>query len=235
MRRHLNFKHKIEFAAKEEELKRERSTPKVTETNTEQGPPTPTSSTPKLVDQKIKDVFERKSKYNKDSPRQKALDEMLAEMICFDMQPFSIVEERGFRTFIQALDPRYEIPGRKKITQVIIPRLYKREEEAVKKELENTEHVALTTDEWTSRTTKGYMAVTAHFINNNMTLQSRVLETRRITSSVTLENIKDELNHVMDSWGIQEKVFAIVTDNAANMKSAINLLKKDMCLSLRTR
>ncbi|GFS26290.1 zinc finger BED domain-containing protein 1 [Elysia marginata] len=96
------------------------------------------------------------SKYQKGSP--KALDEMLAEMICFDTQPFSIVLDRGFRKFIQTLDPRYEIPGRKKITHVIIPRLYKREEEAVKKELENTEHIALTTDEWTSRTTEGYIS-----------------------------------------------------------------------------
>ena len=203
-------------------------TPSVTETK-EQGPSRTTtsfSSTPQLVDQKINHAFERKSKYPKDSPRQKALDDMLAEMNCMDMQPFSIVEDRGFRRFIQALDPRYEIPGRKKITQVIIPRIYKKEEESLKKELENTEHIALTTDEWTSRTTKGYMAVTAHFIDKNMTLQSRVLETRRVTSSVTSENIKDELNHVMDSWSIQQKVFAIVTDNAANMKLAINLLNK---------
>ncbi|KAK3742960.1 hypothetical protein RRG08_018693 [Elysia crispata] len=70
----------------------------------------------------------------------------------------------SLRRFILALDPQYEITERKKITQVFILRLYKKEE-ALKKELENTEHIALTTDEWTSRTTKGYMAVTARFID----------------------------------------------------------------------
>ena len=114
-------------------LKRETLTPNVTETTREQGQSTSFSSTPQLVDQKIKDAFERKSKYHKDSQRQKALVEMLAGMICVAMQSFSIVEDRGFRRFMQALDPRYEIPGRKKITQVIILRLYKKEEESLKK------------------------------------------------------------------------------------------------------
>ena len=97
-------------------------------------------------------------------------DEMLAKMICMDMQAFSIEEYRGFRRFRHALDPRYQI------SQVIIFSLYNKEEESLKKELENTDHIALTTDEKTSRAT----AVTAHFIDNNMTLQSKVLETRRI-------------------------------------------------------
>ena len=41
---------------------------------------------------------------------------------------------------------------------------------------------------------------------------------------MTSENIKDKLNHVTDSWNIQQKVFVLVTDNAANMKLSINLL-----------
>ena len=43
---------------------------------------------------------------------------------------------------------------------------------------------------------------------------------------MTSENIKDELNHVIDSWSIQQKVFAIVTDNVVDMKLAIYLLNK---------
>ncbi|GFS11238.1 zinc finger BED domain-containing protein [Elysia marginata] len=46
-----------------------------------------------------------------------------------------------------------------------------------------------------------------------------------MTESHTAVNIKDELEAVIHDWGLQEKVFAIVTDNASNMVAAVNLLK----------
>ena len=90
-----------------------------------------------------------------------------------------------------------------------------------------TEFITLTTDEWTSRSTKGYMAITAHFLDSQMILRSRVLETRRITASTTAENISSELKSVMSCWNIEEKVHAVVIDNVANMKAAIRILGKN--------
>ena len=91
-------------------------------------------------------------------------------------------------------------------------------------ELEDTMKISLTTDDWTSRSTKGYMAITAHFVSSNMELKSRILECRRITSSQTAEHIAEELTSVMEYWNIKEKVYAVVTDNAANMVAAIRRL-----------
>lgn len=33
-------------------------------------------------------------------------------MICKDFQPFSVVEDDGFKNFIKLLDPRYNLPSR---------------------------------------------------------------------------------------------------------------------------
>ncbi|XP_037399654.1 zinc finger BED domain-containing protein 4-like [Pygocentrus nattereri] len=38
-------------------------------------------------------------------------------MIVKDLQPLSIVEDQGFQAFVRALDPKYNLPGRKKLTE----------------------------------------------------------------------------------------------------------------------
>lgn len=45
--------------------------------------------------------------------RKQELDEALVSMIVGDTQPFSIVEDQGFREFVAKLDPTYVIPTRK--------------------------------------------------------------------------------------------------------------------------
>ena len=41
------------------------------------------------------------------------MDEALVGMVIEDTQPFSIVEDQGFRKFVKALNPNYVLPTRK--------------------------------------------------------------------------------------------------------------------------
>ena len=45
--------------------------------------------------------------------RKKELDNALVSMIVKDTQPFSIVDDQGFRDFVAILDPNYVLPTRK--------------------------------------------------------------------------------------------------------------------------
>ena len=81
--------------------------------------------------------------------QQNRLDEELAKMIANDFQPFSIVEDKGFRSFIQALNPTYVPPSRKTLFQQIIPRLYDRERASLQERVKEATAVCLTTDYWT--------------------------------------------------------------------------------------
>ncbi|XP_069044156.1 collagen alpha-1(I) chain-like isoform X1 [Lepisosteus oculatus] len=45
--------------------------------------------------------------------RKRTLDEALLDVITGDCQPFSLVEDEGFRNFVTLLDPRYALPSRK--------------------------------------------------------------------------------------------------------------------------
>lgn len=50
------------------------------------------------------------------------IDQALVKMIAKDLQPVSFVENEGFREFVQHLEPRYAIPGRKSIMSNLLPK-----------------------------------------------------------------------------------------------------------------
>ncbi|KAJ1418042.1 Zinc finger, BED-type [Sesbania bispinosa] len=96
--------------------------------------------------------------------------------------PLSIVEHIGFRRYSAALQPLFQVPCRNTIKKEIL-KIYECEKSAVSKMLDtNDGRVAITSDMWTaSNQKKGYMAVTAHYIDGSWTLQSFVLrEVNRI-------------------------------------------------------
>ena len=94
-----------------------------------------------------------------DSQRAAEITRSLGEMIVKDLQPISIVEDRGFNTFVKTLDPHYRIPSRKHMMEGTIADLYNRCKEKVKAALQCAHSVVLTTDMWTSRTTEAYLTV----------------------------------------------------------------------------
>jgi hypothetical protein len=65
-----------------------------------------------------------------------------------DLQPFSIVEDAGFRRFVAGLDPSYVLPTRNTIVTELLPVTYGQAIEALKSILAEAEAVCLTTDIW---------------------------------------------------------------------------------------
>ncbi|KAF7652545.1 hypothetical protein LDENG_00095060 [Lucifuga dentata] len=51
--------------------------------------------------------------------RQVDLDDALVEMVVMDSQPFSVVEDKGFRAFVQKLDPSYVLPTRQTLKTMV--------------------------------------------------------------------------------------------------------------------
>ncbi|KAI4795310.1 hypothetical protein KUCAC02_031495 [Chaenocephalus aceratus] len=156
--------------------------------------------------------------------RQNIVDEELAKMIASDFQPFSIVEDKGFRSFTQALNPMCVPPSRKTLSQKIIPRLYDREHASLQARVKEATAVCLTTDCWTSRTTTSFKSVTCHFIENYNTVAC-LLDCFEFRDRHTSENLAGELLRVAKEWDIENKVACCVSDNAANITKAIKLLK----------
>ncbi|KAL2082256.1 hypothetical protein ACEWY4_022074 [Coilia grayii] len=163
------------------------------------------------------------SKLAPSSVRAKKITESIAEFICQDLRPYCVVENRGFRSMINTLEPRYVIPSRKQFTEVMIPDMYEQVKLQVKKSLASTESVALTCDGWTSRATEPYLTITSHHIDESWELVSHVLQTRALFESHTGTNIAQVLGAALEEWELINKDPAIVTDNASNMTIAAQL------------
>lgn len=97
-------------------------------------------------------------------------------MIVRDLQPLSIVEDEGFKGFVRALDPKYKLPGRKKLTEVHLVKMFSDCKGKVLEALQDASSVVLTTDMWTSLSTEAYLTVTCHIIQN-WQMKEFVLET----------------------------------------------------------
>ena len=162
--------------------------------------------------------------YPKKCPR---IQEVLRAILLFivrGMHALSIVDDPHFNALIAVLDPRVVLPCRSTITNTHLPILYKEAVQKLSEELSRVEFVALTSDSWTCRNNRHYLTVTVHFVNFDMKLVSRVLVTVHMDESCTCENLASRLKEIAKEWGIMDKVIAVVTDNAANMVGAVNLI-----------
>ena len=67
------------------------------------------------------------------------------------------------------------------------------------------------------------MTVTAHFVTVEWKKESLLLSCVKITERHTAENLKNEIIKTASIVNIRNKIFCVVTDNAANIVAAIKL------------
>lgn len=82
--------------------------------------------------------------------RKKSIDEALLSLFTLDFQPFSVVENQGFRKFVRELNASYQIRSRKHISKSLVPAKYKRCMLEAKRIASSIKKCCITTDCWTS-------------------------------------------------------------------------------------
>lgn len=157
------------------------------------------------------------------SKRAKDITQSIGFFIANDMQPFSVVEDAGFRQLVHTLEPKYHIPSRTHFSKSVVPAMYESVRVKVKEALQKGERVAITTDGWTSRATQSYLTITAHTIDIEWEMKSFVLQTRVMFESHTGQNIAAVLKEAVNEWklGQADQPTVVVTDNARNMDVAV--------------
>lgn len=100
----------------------------------------------------------------------------LADMIVKHEYPLSIVDHDGFKSFCHSLQPLFWVVSRNTIKRDIF-KIFEYEKERTMNLLStNSSRKAITTDMWTANNQKrGFMAVTAHFIDDSWSLNSRLV------------------------------------------------------------
>ncbi|KAH7970086.1 hypothetical protein HPB52_024056 [Rhipicephalus sanguineus] len=133
-----------------------------------------------------------------------AITTRIARMLALDLQPYSFVENRGFKELMNHMEPLYKIPSRTTFSRTIIPELYEDTFMAVKERMhadfqEGVESISLTSDMWTSRSNQSYISLTCHYLTSNFDVRSFALENRSVTESHTACNILEHLQAMMDN------------------------------------
>ncbi|CAH0407647.1 unnamed protein product [Chilo suppressalis] len=156
--------------------------------------------------------------------RVQQLDEQLIIMIAKGYHAFRLVEEPEFKKFTEMLNPSYSLPTRKTLSDSILPKLYNKLLEASKIKIAGATAICITTDGWTSTVNDGFIAITAHYIEQeNSTIHSVMIGCINFEERHTSANLKDFLHQKFVEWGIQHKIGAVVSDNAANIVGAVQL------------
>lgn len=145
-------------------------------------------------------------------------------MVVKDLQQFSIVEDVGFLIFVHKLQPLYQVPSRKTLSNVMLNNKYNEIRRDVVNMIKDVEHMSITTDIWTSDTNKSFLSVTSHFLFDNV-LSSRTLNAAELPDRHTGEHISQRLENIFCEWDIKYRVTTIVADNASNVKSAVEKLQ----------
>ncbi|CAN1788292.1 Putative AC transposase [Linum perenne] len=130
--------------------------------------------------------------------------------------PFSMVDHYYFKDFISSLQPLFGVPCRNTIRKEILG-TYACEKVKIHKQIDgNKGRIAITTDMWTaSNQKKGYMAVTAHYVDNNWHLRNHMLRFMYVPAPHNANKLASILVHCMLSWNVDAKVSTITLDNCS--------------------
>lgn len=98
---------------------------------------------------------------------------------------------------------------------------FKKTKETVQSQLQQSKYIALSTDGWSSKPNDNYLTVTAHFIGEDAELKSYMLECAQFSDRHTAENLANLVKQIAEEWNISNKIVAVSSDNASNIKGAI--------------
>jgi hypothetical protein len=154
-----------------------------------------------------------------------ALHTKIAEMIALDEQPFSIVEDVGFRRLVETAVPLYQIPSRTFFSKKMVPDLHKRVSGKIIEffQCDPALKISFTSDMWTSSSSnESFLSLTAHWITGQCVRMSAVLSVKHFVGRHTGDLIRISLLEILSQWSLSSASYhALVHDNGANMVKAV--------------
>jgi hypothetical protein len=149
---------------------------------------------------------------------------MVEWMMC-GMIPFSAIELPEFRAMLNLLKPGVAVPSRHTASRDTMVR-YRAEEGRINEQLRNAAgKISVTLDCWTSPNNKAFLGVTGHYIDDDWTLKSLLLDFVPLPGEHTGENLCGAFVDVCERRGILGKLQGVTTDNAANIDKLLTCLE----------
>lgn len=153
-------------------------------------------------------------------------NDCLMQLFIRDFHPISTVEDDGFRGFITSLNPNYEIPSKKYISQTLLPEMYQKCLENARVIAKSITSACITTECWTSSSDESFLAITSHFLDCNFYFKSVLLSCTPLEENFTSESLADEIHRSINEWELQNKIVFSVSSGEDYIANAIKLVLK---------
>ncbi|CAN1141104.1 Zinc finger BED domain-containing protein RICESLEEPER 2 [Linum perenne] len=146
-------------------------------------------------------------------------------MIILHEFPLSIVNYVGVISFLKCLQPTFKVVSRNTVKSDVL-KVYNEGRALVMMELERSvSRIAITTGMWSSNNNKrGFMVVTAHFIDASWILQSHILRFVYVPYPHTKDALCGMLSESLTEWNIDNKLSTFIVDNCITNYAMIRSL-----------
>ncbi|CAM8918367.1 unnamed protein product [Rhodiola kirilowii] len=84
---------------------------------------------------------------------------------------------------------------------------------------------------WSSRQKMGYMSLTAHWIDDNWTMQKRILSFKMVEYPHTGDSLASHMYEELIAWHLHDKVFTLTLDNASSNDVLVSRLASHLMLT----
>lgn len=151
--------------------------------------------------------------------KSKLLNEAILECIIEDSRPFGDFRKPGMRKFLEKFFPGF-VPHHRLTNSKKLKILFKKYKKQLKKTLNSFPFISLTTDVWKRKNGRYFVAITAHFFDDNYNLFSLIIGFRKINGRHLKERLQVFVQNEINQYKIKNKIVSITTDNGADFKSA---------------
>ena len=154
--------------------------------------------------------------------------DMFAGYVVAGDKPFNMVDDRRFRNWVKYISPTLKLPSGNTVKADIV-KVHKREVAKLKKILVSIPNrICLTSDLWTSSTNEGFICLTAHFVDENWKLQSKILNFCHMPPPHTGFELSSKIFTLLTEWKVDKKIFSITLDNASSNDTCVEHLKSTL-------
>ena len=144
----------------------------------------------------------------------------LVKMLVCLMLPVSIIESRAFREFMSVFDPSFNCPTRHTVKTSGLGSLWDKVDFKIRALLNSMTYVNISVDGWSDAAIRCYNGYIAQGIDNKWNMHTIYIAFQHVTGKHTGKAIKKQFDEIVQDLKIENKVYKIVADQAANVKNA---------------
>ena len=135
----------------------------------------------------------------------------IGEMIAIDCQPLSIVSDPGFSRLMNTVEPRYQLPSRKYVTDKVIPEIASDVKVKVNNHMKDAHWLSFTSDIWSTEVSNdSLLSLMAHWfiwLTKSFDRRNAMLQAQSFPGSHTGEALCAKYKEMFQEWGIRMSNF----------------------------